>query len=210
MSATINTSAGSQPLDPYKSKNFQDVPLQQKIEDLVNFIKEVKYGMLTTKLSTENDLLSSRCMALAGQEHSGIDLLFHTNLFSSKTLDLSIHPTETNMSFLDPVSGSWASISGTAHIVSDPETVKKCYTPSLKAWLGDLGDGVHDGGPNDPRIGIIRLEAKLVTYAVAREGMVERAYESVKGVATGDVPEISSIRELREGELNEWRQTHKR
>lgn len=224
MSATINTSAGTQPLDPYKSKNTQDPPLQQKIEDLVNFIKEVKYGMLTTKLSTENDLLSSRCMALAGQvskpygilpcqlpdnsltykqEHSGIDLLFHTNLFSSKTLDLSIHPTETNMSFLDPVSGSWASISGTAHIVSDPETVQKWYTPSLKAWLGDLGDGVHDGGPNDPRIGIIRLEAKLVTYAVARKGMVERAYESVKGAATGDVPEINSLRELREPELNE-------
>lgn len=107
------------------------------------------------------------------------------------------------MSFLDPVSGSWASISGTAHIVSDPETVQKWYTPSLKAWLGDLGDGVHDGGPNDPRIGIIRLEAKLVTYAVARKGMVERAYESVKGAATGDVPEINSLRELREPELNE-------
>lgn len=67
MSTTVNTGAGTQPLDPYKEKNQQDPPLPQKVEDLVNFIREVKYGMLTTKLSTENELLASRCMALAGQ-----------------------------------------------------------------------------------------------------------------------------------------------
>ena len=81
--------------------------------------------------------------------------------------------------------------------------MQKCYTPSLRAWLGDLGDGVHDGSPTDPRIGIIRLEAKLVTYAVAKRGIAGRAYETVKGAATGDVPEINSIRELSEAELNE-------
>lgn len=112
------------------------------------------------------------------------------------------------MSFLDPVSGSWASVSGTATVVSNPEAVVKHYTPSLKAWLGDLGDGVHDGGPTDPRIGIIRLEAKLVTYTVATKGMFGRAVDSVKGAATGEVPEISSIRELNEAELNECEWSH--
>lgn len=67
MSATINTSAGNQPLDPYKSKSLEDPPLPKKVEDFVNFISEVKYGMLTSKLSSDADLLASRCMALAGQ-----------------------------------------------------------------------------------------------------------------------------------------------
>lgn len=67
MSAATSKSTATQPLDPYKSKNVEDPPLPQKIEDLVNFISEVKYGMLTTKLSTEADLLASRCMALAGK-----------------------------------------------------------------------------------------------------------------------------------------------
>lgn len=107
------------------------------------------------------------------------------------------------MSFLDPVSGSWASVAGTAKILADPGVVQKYYTPTLKAWLGDLGDGVHDGGPNDPRIGVIRLEAKLVTYAVATKGMIKRAAESVKGATTGEVPEIKSIRELTGPELEE-------
>ncbi|EAU39250.1 conserved hypothetical protein [Aspergillus terreus NIH2624] len=208
MSSTINTSTGNQSVDPYKSKSAEDPPLEQKIEDLVDFISETKYGMLTTKMS-DSDLLTSRCMALAGKEHGGIDLIFHTNLFAGKTLDLSVHPQETNMSFLDQVTGSWASISGTAHIIADQETVQKYYTPTLAAWLGDLGDGVHDGGPTDPRIGVIRLEAKLATYSLARRGMFGRAVETIKSAAKGDVAVVNSIRELSTEELAEWRRSHK-
>ena len=108
------------------------------------------------------------------------------------------------MSFLDPVSGGWASISGTASLIShDPDFVKKLYSPSLKTWLGDLGDGVHDGGPGDPRIGIIQLQSKLVTYVLPKRGLAGRAVQEVKGAVTGDVPEINSIREIGQVELEE-------
>jgi hypothetical protein len=46
--------------------------------------------------------------------------------------------------------GEWVSISGNAELSNDREKVHKYYSPTLKAWLGDLGDGTHDGGPNDP------------------------------------------------------------
>lgn len=62
--ATINTKTGNHPVDPYKTQNFEDPPLPQKIEELVEFINQVKFGMLTTKQS-EGDYLASRCMALA-------------------------------------------------------------------------------------------------------------------------------------------------
>ncbi|KAJ5872862.1 uncharacterized protein N7529_005215 [Penicillium soppii] len=206
--ATTNTSTGNHPVDPYKSKNFEDPPLPQKIEDLTTFISQVKFGMLTTKQS-DGDYLASRCMALAAQENGGIDLIFHTNLFSGKAMDLAAHPQETNMSFLDPSSGAWASISGTASIISDSETVEKYYSPMLKAWIGDMGDGVHDGGPKDPRIGVIRLEAKLATHNVTHKGLLGRAYDTVKGAVQGNVPSINGIRELTKEELAEWRRTHK-
>ena len=105
------------------------------------------------------------------------------------------------MSFLDQVTGSWASISGTAKILQDPETIKAHYSPLLQVWLGDLGDGIHDGGPNDPRIGVIRLEAKAVTYSIAKKGAVGRAVETVKGAAKGEVPEVNRLREIGEEEL---------
>merc|ERR1712187_1041178 len=200
--------SGNQAVDPYKAHNFEDVSLQEKVGDLVNFVSQIKYGMLTCKLSESSDLLASRCMALAGQESGGIDLIFHTNLLSGKAMDLTVHPTETNMSFLDPISGAWASISGTAHLISSPEIVEKYYSPTLKAWLGDMGDGVHDGGPSDPRIGVIKLQAKLATHVVPHKGLLGRAVESIKGAVQGNVPHVNGIRGLSMQELAEWRQTH--
>lgn len=67
MSVDIKTSAGTKPVDPYKAKSFEATSLDKKIEDLVNFISDIKYGMLTTKMSSDPDLLTSRCMAIAGK-----------------------------------------------------------------------------------------------------------------------------------------------
>merc|ERR1712058_217569 len=62
---------------------------------------------------------------------------------SGKTNDID-SDSHINISFLNS-SGEWASVSGKASIVTDRDTVKKYYSPALKAWLGDLGDGKHDG-----------------------------------------------------------------
>ena len=48
------------------------------------------------------------------------------------------------------IKGEWVSISGKAELSKDRPKVEKYYSPTLKAWLGDLGDGIHDGSPNDP------------------------------------------------------------
>lgn len=107
------------------------------------------------------------------------------------------------MSFLDPVSGAWASISGSASVLGDPSIVEKYYSPTLKAWIGDMGDGIHDGGPTDPRIGVIKLEAKTATHVVASKGLIGRAVETVKGAVQGNVPSINGIREFSKEELAE-------
>jgi hypothetical protein len=46
--------------------------------------------------------------------------------------------------------GEWVSISGIAILTTEREKVHKYYSIPLKAWMGDLGDGTHNGGPNDP------------------------------------------------------------
>jgi len=89
--------------------------------------------------------------------------------------------------------------------LTDRSTVQKYYSPALKAWLGDLGDGKHDGGPEDPRIGVIKVEAKTITYAVVRKNIVGRAKEMVQGVVTGQAPAVNKLRELSEEEISRWR-----
>ena len=107
-----------------------------------------------------------------------------------------------NIAFLNST-GEWASISGEADIVTDREMVRKYYSPALKAWLGDLEDGTHDGGPEDPRIGVIKVTAKTATYAINARTIVGRVTEVVKGIATGSAPNVNKLRELSEEELGQ-------
>lgn len=81
--------------------------------------------------------------------------------------------------------------------------VKKHYFPALKGWVGDLGDGKHDGGVGDPRIGIIKVVAKTATYAAQSGTVVGRSLEIAKGALTGEVPKVTKLRELSEAELAE-------
>ena len=106
------------------------------------------------------------------------------------------------MAFLNST-GEWASISGEADIVTDREMVRKYYSPALKAWLGDLEDGKHDGGPEDPRIGVIKVKAVTATYAINVGTLLGRGAEIVKGAITGSAPKVNKLRELTEEELEQ-------
>lgn len=130
-------------------------------------------------------------------------MLFFTNTESGKTDDLASDP-EINIAFVDP-SGQWASFSGKASVDTDRETIKTHYSPMLKTWLGDLGDGKHDGGPMDPRIGAIRVRAQTITYAFYERNILGRAAEMAKGAVTGDTPSFTTIHELKPAEIEQWR-----
>lgn len=118
--------------------------------------------MLTTQ--RKDGLLVARAMAVADRENT-VDLIFHTHVESGKTEELE-NNSKVSVSFYKDTTGEWVSVSGNAEVVTDRATVEKYYSPSLKAWIGDKGDGIHDGGPNDPRIGVIRVKVVTVTYAV--------------------------------------------
>ncbi|KAF2739519.1 hypothetical protein EJ04DRAFT_329928 [Polyplosphaeria fusca] len=202
MSTFSNTNTGGQTADPYTQKNLDEPSLKEKVDDLVAFAEKCKFCMLTTQ-AAGSALLASRCMALAAKEAKGLDFLFHTNTESGKTDDLATHP-DVNLAFLTP-SGEWASISGQATVETDRAEVEKYYSPGLKAWLGDLGDGKHDGGPQDPRIGIIRVKATAAQYSVSRKNIISTVIDVAKAVATGETPAINKLRHISEDEVKQFR-----
>ncbi|RFU72404.1 bli-3 [Trichoderma arundinaceum] len=201
--ATTSADLGDKPADPYTKANKDEVDSQTMVTDLVDFITKCKFGMLTTVEASSHNNLVSRCMGLAATESGGIDLLFHTNTESGKTNDLSNDP-HVNVSFINS-SGEWASISGQASVVTDRELVKKTYSSGLKAWLGDLGDGVHDGSENDPRIGIIRVKTTTVTYSLVSGNFISRAAEVAQGVLTGKPAQVNRLREISAEDVKNWR-----
>ncbi len=123
-----------------------ETPLANRIEDAMAFMNSVKVGMMCTRNGRSQ--LVSRAMALAATSQ-GVDLLFHTNTETGKTDELAQEP-HVNIAFYQPSSGEWASVSGTARISTDRELVHKHYNVALRTWMGDLGDGKHDGGKDDP------------------------------------------------------------
>jgi general stress protein 26 len=102
--------------------------------------------------------------------------------------------------FLTP-SGELVSISGKTLVETDCDIVKKFYSPALKAWIGDLGDGKHDGGPDDPRICVIRVKAITTQYAIGKISVVGVFVELAKEVTTGEAPNVNCLRQLSEKEL---------
>jgi general stress protein 26 len=223
-----NTDTGSKTADPYTAKNKQEPSLKEKVDDFANFVDRSKFCMMTTK--TADGLLASRCMAVAAKEVSSssarahtsldpsrttsgdadvhcskdnVDFIFHANSESGKTDDLDANP-DVNLGFLTN-SGEWASVSGHATIETDREKVRKYYSAHLKAWMGDLGDGKHDGGPDDPRIVVIKVKSKTVQYAISRRTAIGGAIEMAKGVVTGEAPQVNKLRHLSEEELQQSR-----
>ncbi|KAI0593610.1 putative BLI-3 blue-light-inducible Bli-3 protein [Biscogniauxia sp. FL1348] len=205
MSTFSNTDTGNKPADPYKAANKEDdVSLDEKIQALNKFAHSCKFGMMTTR-----DLkgrLVSRCMAVAAKEKGGVDYLFFTNTESHKTDELKGDP-HVNISFLNS-SGEWASVSGSASIETDRAEVEKYYSPPLKAWLGDLGDGIHDGSQNDPRIGVIRVKMETATYAISKRTIIGWAAEVAKGTITGEAASVNKLREIDANEVLVWRASH--
>jgi len=202
MSSFSNADTGNKEADPYKAQNENDeISLKEKVADLGGFVDRCKFCMMTTKSPEGN--LASRCMALAAREGNGVDFIFHTNTESGKTDDIK-GSGDINLGFLNS-SGEWASISGTAHIETDREKVRQYYSPSLKLWLGDLQDGKHDGGPEDPRIGLIKIESTTAEYAISKKTMVGSLIESAKSLAGGEAPSLHKMSYISAKEIEQAR-----
>lgn len=112
-----------------------------------------------------------------------------------------------NLSFCSPV-GEWASVAGSASVVTDRSVVRAHYTPTLKAWLGDLGDGRHDGSAEDPRLGMIRVRMQTATCSLSGKGVFGTMKDVVAGAVTGRVAEVVKLREISEKEVELWRTTN--
>jgi hypothetical protein len=78
--------------------------------------------------------------------------------------------------------------------------IKELYKPDWKAWFGDNG-GVEDGGPGDPRLALVLVEAHSVEYLVTTKPRPIVLFEVAKSLLTGTAPKVGEQRTLNEREL---------
>ncbi|HEX2722860.1 MAG TPA: pyridoxamine 5'-phosphate oxidase family protein [Gemmatimonadaceae bacterium] len=169
---------------------------QKKLEELDKLIEGIETAMFTTR--RHDGHLVSRPMATQ-KRTSDADLWFVTNAEDNKLDELSMDP-HVNCAYYNNKSREWVSVSGIARISRDKKKIRALYQPDWKAWFGDEG-GAKDGGPDDPRLTLIFVEADSVVYMKNDKPRPVILWEVLKGMVTGSTPDVGEIRHIGGGEL---------
>ena len=175
-----------------------EVPLEKKLDDLYKLIDGMEVAMMTTR--RPDGQLVSRPMQTQ-ERRSGTDLWFVANIESHKLEELATDP-HVNLAYYKDRTREWVSVSGTAIISRDKDLIHEFYKPDWRAWFGDEG-GKRDGGPDDPRIALLLVEAQSVTYSKKDRPAPLVLFNVVKGIVTGEPPKTSDVRELTEREIRQ-------
>ena len=183
--------------DNTTEKNRDDaVSTAKKLDDLYKLIDGIEVAMFTTRRADGH--LVSRPMQVQKRE-AAADLYFVTDVESHKLdeLDADQH---VNLGFYKDRTREWVSVAGTAKVSQDRALVHRLYKADWKAWFGDQG-GERDGGPDDPRLAIVLVEAHSVTYSISNKPQPLVLFEVAKGILTGSAPDVADLRQIGEREL---------
>ena len=181
---------------PTDRRNASDAPLGDKLRELDELIDGIEIAMFTTRRADGH--LVSRPMATQ-KRIDGADLWFVTDIDAHKLDELELDP-HVNVAYYRDGTREWVSVSGTATISQDRRAIRELYQPDWKAWFGDEG-GERDGGPGDPRLALILVDAHSVTYLKVDKPKPVVLFEVAKGILTGTPPKTGEQRHLSAAEL---------
>ena len=164
---------------------------RKQLDELYELIAKIETAMFTTR--RPDGRLVSRPMATQDRQPIA-DLWFVTDIESHKMDELATDPN-VNLGYFDTRSYEWVSVSGTARESTDREKIRALYQPDWRAWFGKI-DEVRDGGPDDPRLALILVEAESVIYLKREKSKPMVLFEVAKGMVTGEQPDIGDTRRL--------------
>ena len=180
-----------------KHDRDDDVSTEKKLDDLYELIEDMEVCMMTTRRF--DGRLVSRPMALQQRKEGTADLWFMTSTETEKLDELEPQP-DVNLGFYNSKTREWVSVSGRARVSQHKGKIRELYKPDWKAWLGDRG-GEMDGGPNDPRIALIFVEAHSVEYLKKDRPALVQLFSFAKAMVTGDPPKMGDQRSVTPKEL---------
>jgi general stress protein 26 len=166
----------------------------EPIDELYQLIESIETCMMTTRRM--DGRLVSRPMATQTRQPIA-DLWFVTDIESDK-LDELEHDPQINLAYFDNDSREWVSVSGSARISTDRERIRALYQPDWKMWFGRL-DEVRDGGPDDPRLALILVDAESVVYMKQDKPKPMVLFEVAKAMVTGKQAELGKVRKVELG-----------
>lgn len=177
--------------DPSVVKQYDsETPMAEQLDD---FYKLTDGNRISLLITNRDGNIVSRAMAVSKRD--GPDFYYLANINSSKIADIKSE-SQVNISFFNTSDKSWVSVSGTATISQNDPKIREFYSPIVSAWFGDLGDGIHSGNADDPRMALISVKTQRVSYYLSTKGKLARMADMAKAVSLGQVAQTGLLREL--------------
>ena len=189
-------------IDPSVSTQWDEsTPIDEQFKEMYKIVDGLKGGLLTTIRPSIGP--TSRAMAVA--KRVGPDFLFLANNHSEKFKDFKNDKT-AQVTFQNSSNMDWVSVSGEAVTISnDDPRIKQVYSKGVNAWFGDLGDGVHTGMPDDPRMTLIEVKANYITYWKSTSSLPGFIKEVGQASLTGKVADTGVNRRLTDKDIQKAR-----
>ena len=162
-----------------------------KLEELYELIRDIEIAMLTTR-RTDGGLVS-RPMATQKPQPDA-DIWFVTDAETHKLDEIEANP-DVNVAYYNNKTREWVSISGRVRISQDRARIRELYQPDWRMWFEDKG-GEKNGGPDDPRLTLLLIDADSVVYAKKTKSGPLALFELAKGFITGSEPDLQRIERL--------------
>lgn len=166
---------------------------QGSIEEFYKLVDDIEVSMMTTR--RRDGRLVSRPMATQVRA-AGADLWFVTSTETEK-LDELEHDPNINLAYYNTKSREYVSVSGQARLTQNRKKLEELYRPDWKAWFP--GDDPVSGTPDDPRLILIAVDVQSAVYLVVDKPKPVVLFEVVKGMVTGETPDLGEVKRVGSG-----------
>lgn len=153
---------GNQPHTPHS-------PDSAKVVDL---LRDERLAMVTT-IGADGGL-QARPMAIQKVADDG-DLWFFIGRTSDQARAIEAEP---RLNVAVSSQGTWISVAGRGEILRDEALIEELWGPLVEAWF--------TGGPTDPEVGLLHVDADSAEYWDSPGGRVASLVSFVKAKATGE------------------------
>jgi general stress protein 26 len=150
---------------------------RDKLSDL---IRDIKFAMFTTH-KPHGGHLHSRPMTTQNKRIDDDALWFFMSRSGDPVAEFE-GDEQVNVSYADPASDTYVSVSGVAEVVDDPARKRALWNEGAQAWF--------KGGVDDPDLALVRVRIEHADWWDVKANKLVQLYKRAQAAFTGKTPDI--------------------